>query len=306
MPTDSFTLDRPGFSLFVHRFLPEGAPIGAVQIAHGMAEHAARYARFAAALNEAGYAVYAGDHRGHGRSASDASLGHFGDDGGWRAMVGDLCALADHIRAQHPGKPLALFAHSMGSFMSLDALVHEGTSRWDKVILSGSDAIGGPLVKVGKQIAKLERMRSGKEGKSALLSSMSFGSFNSAFKPVRTSFDWLSRDELEVDKYVADPRCGFRITNQSWLDFLDGLYRTGADGYAGVTPKRLPMFVFAGSRDPVGKAGAGVRKLVEQLREGGLTEVTEKLYPDGRHEMLNETNRDQVTADVLAFLERPA
>lgn len=302
MPTDSFSLDRPGVSLFVHRFLPEGEPIGVVQIAHGMAEHAARYARFATALNEAGYAVYAGDHRGHGRTATDATLGHFGDEGGWRAMVGDLCALADHVRAEHPGKTLTLFAHSMGSFMALDALVHEGPSRWDQVVLSGSDAVGGPLAKVGKQLAKLERARSGKRGKSALLSFMSFGTFNAAFKPARTSFDWLSRDEVEVDKYVADPRCGFRITNQSWVDFLDGLYATGRDGYRGVEPKRLRLFVLAGSRDPVGKAGAGVKKLVEQLREGGLTEVTEKLYPEGRHEMLNETNRDQVTADILAFL----
>ncbi len=302
MPTDSFVLERPGASLFVHRFLPEGEPIGVVQIAHGMAEHAARYARFAAALNEAGYAVYASDHRGHGRTATDASLGHFGDDDGWGAMVRDLCALADDVRARHPDTSFTLFAHSMGSFMALDALVHEGRSRWDRVILSGSDAVGGPLAKVGKQLAKLERVRGGKEGKSALLSFMSFGSFNAAFKPARTSFDWLSRDEVEVDKYVADPRCGFRITNQSWVDFLEGLYRTGRDGYGSVQPKSLPMLVFAGSRDPVGKAGAGVKKLVEQLREGGLTEVTEKLYPEGRHEMLNETNRDQVTADVLAFL----
>ena len=262
MANDSFTLDRGGLSLFVHRFLPEGRePTAVVQIAHGMAEHGARYARLAAALNEAGYAAYADDHRGHGRTARDGELGHFGDRDGWSAMVGDLTALAEHLRSVHPGKKLFLFAHSMGSFLALDALAHRGAARWDAVILSGSDAVGGPLVAVGKQAARLERLRQGPLGKSSLLSFLSFGSFNAAFKPTRTAFDWLSRDPAEVDKYVADPWCGFRITNQSWVDFLDGMVRTGSDGYRSVTPKSLPVHLLAGQRDPVGKAGAGVEKL---------------------------------------------
>lgn len=304
MPTDSFIFPRAGASIFVHRFLPEGEPTGVVQIAHGMAEHAARYARFAEALTAAGLAVYASDHRGHGRTASEADLGHFGDHDGWNQMVGDVCALGEHLRKEHPGKKLSLFAHSMGSFLALDALVHRGASRWDRVVLSGSDAPGGALAVAGRQAAKLERLRQGTRGKSTLLSFLSFGSFNAAFKPARTAFDWLSRDAAEVDKYVADPFCGFRITNQSWVDFLGGLVSTGRDGYRSVQPKTLPVLVFSGSKDPVGKAGAGVKKLVEGLREGGLTEVTEKLYPEGRHEMLNETNRDEVTRDVLAFLTR--
>jgi alpha-beta hydrolase superfamily lysophospholipase len=310
MTTDSFILPRDGVSLFIHRFLPSDGkePTAIVQIAHGMAEHAARYERFAGALTSAGYAVYANDHRGHGRTAADADLGHFGDEDGWGKMVGDLCALADHLRATHPGKKLYLFAHSMGSFLALDALVHRGAAngsgRWDKVVLSGSDAPGGALPAAGRQAAKLERLRQGKRGKSALLSFLSFGSFNGPFKPARTPFDWLSRDPLEVDKYVADPHCGFRVTNQSWVDFLGGLIAIGKDGYGGVRPKTLPILIFSGQRDPVGKAGEGVKKLVEQLRDGGLTEVTERLYPEGRHEMLNETNRDEVTRDVLAFLAR--
>lgn len=307
--SDSFKLPRGPVQLHVHRWLPEGEPKAVVQIAHGMAEHGARYARFARALNEAGYAAYADDHRGHGVTSGDAELGNFAHGepsgvGGWAKMVDDLAGLADHLRTLHPGKPLHLFAHSMGSFLALDALVHLGPSRWDKVVLSGSDAPGGPLVIAGRQAAKLERLRQGPLGKSALLSFLSFGSFNDAFKPTRTQFDWLSRDPLEVDKYVADPRCGFRITNQSWVDFLAALSAVGDAGYRGVRPLTLPIFALAGATDPVGKAGAGVKKLVEQLRTSGLTEVSEKLYAGGRHEMLNETNKDEVTADVLSFLSR--
>jgi alpha-beta hydrolase superfamily lysophospholipase len=194
----------------------------------------------------------------------------------------------------------------MGSFLALDALVHRGASRWDAVILSGTDAVGGPLAAAGKQVARLERLRQGPLGKSAVLSFLSFGSFNAAFKPARTPFDWLSRDAAEVDKYVADPWCGFRITNQSWVDFLDGMVRTGRDGYRTIAPKSLPIHLLAGERDPVGKAGAGVRKLAGQLRDAGLTAVTETLYPEARHEMINETNRDEVTRDVLAFFARHA
>lgn len=309
MTSDSFSFPRGAVQLHVHRWLPTGEPKAVVQIAHGMAEHGARYARFAAALGEAGYAVYADDHRGHGKTCSDADAGHFAHGeppgtNGWQKMVEDLVALAEHLKKEHPGKPLYLFAHSMGSFLTLDALVHHGPCRWDKVVLSGSDAPGGALVIAGRQAAKLERLRQGPRGKSAVLSFLSFGSFNDAYKPTRTEFDWLSRDPAEVDAYVADPRCGFRVTNQSWVELLSALSAIGDAGYRGVRPLTLPVFVLAGATDPVGKAGAGVKKLVEQLRTSGLTEVEEKLYAGGRHEMLNETNRDEVTADVLAFLRR--
>jgi alpha-beta hydrolase superfamily lysophospholipase len=309
MKDDSFRFARGAVQLHVHRWQPAGAAKAVVQIAHGMAEHGARYARFASALTAQGYAVYADDHRGHGQSCGEAELGHFAHGepagtNGWQKMVEDLVALAEHLRAEHPGLPLLLVAHSMGTFLTLDALVHHGPSRWDKVVLSGSDAPGGLLVTAGRQAAKLERLRLGPEGKSALLEKLSFGAFNDAFKPARTAFDWLSRDAAEVDRYVADPRCGFPVSTQSWVELTAALSAIGAAGYRGVRPRTLPIFVLAGATDPVGKAGAGVKRLVEQLRTAGLTEVEEKLYPGGRHEMLNETNRDEVTADVLAFLGR--
>lgn len=292
-----------GAMLHVHRWRPEGAPCAAVQIAHGMAEHGARYARFAERLAGEGFLVWADDHRGHGHTArSEAEVGHMGDADSFVRLVRDMLGLRAALAAEAGAVPVALFAHSMGSLAAQEALIHHGPCPWKAVVLSGSDAPGGALVSAGKQAARLERLRQGPRGKSALLASLSFGSFNKAFKPARTPFDWLSRDPAEVDKYVADPRCGFRITNQSWVDLLVVLEGIGKDRYGTILPKDLPILAIAGARDPVGKNGEGVRELVRRLRAGGLSAVREKIYADARHELLNETNRDEVMDEVLAFL----
>ncbi len=292
-----------GAKIYVHRWKPDGAPRAAVQIAHGMAEHGARYARFAERLAGEGYLVWANDHRGHGRTAkSEADVGHMGDRESFVRVVRDMIGLRAALAAEAGTAPVALFAHSMGSLAAQEALIHHGPCAWKAVVLSGSDAPGGALVSAGKQAAKLERLRQGARGKSALLASLSFGSFNKAFKPARTPFDWLSRDPAEVDKYVADPRCGFRITNQSWIDLLVVLEGIGKDGYGTILPKDLPILAISGARDPVGKNGDGVRALVRKLRAAGLSGVREKIYEDARHELLNETNREEVTSFVLEFL----
>ena len=292
-----------GAKIHVHRWKPDGAPRAAVQIVHGMAEHGARYARFAERLAGEGFLVWADDHRGHGRTArGESDVGHMGDEGSFLRVVRDVLGLRAALAAEAGAVPVALFAHSMGSFAAQEALTHHGPSPWKAVVLSGSDAPGGALVSAGKQAAKLERFRQGPRGKSALLASLSFGAFNNAFKPARTPFDWLSRDPGEVDKYVADPRCGFRITNQSWVDLLAVLEGIGRDGYGTIRPKDLPILVISGERDPVGKDGKGVRELVRRLRAAGLSGVKETIYADARHELLNETNRDEVTSHVLAFL----
>lgn len=294
-----------GVKIHVHRWKPAETPRAAVQIVHGMAEHGARYARFAERLAAEGYLVWADDHRGHGKTArSEADVGHVGDHDSFTRVVKDVLELRVALGKEAGLVPVALFAHSMGSFMAQEALTHHGPSPWNAVVLSGSDAVGGALVSAGKQAAKLERFRQGPRGKSALLSALSFGSFNDAFKPARTPFDWLSRDPAEVDKYVADPRCGFKITNQSWVDFLGMLEGVGKDGYGTIRPKDLPMLVISGSRDPVGKNGKGVRELVRKLRDVGLSEVRDVIYEDARHEVLNETNRDEVTAEVLSFFRK--
>lgn len=274
---------------------------GIVQIAHGMAEHGERYARFARELVEHGWSVWADDHRGHGRTAKDeASLGHFADEDGWARVIADLRRIAAAARKEHPGVPLVLLGHSMGSFLA-QSLVLRHPQEIDALILSGSSAGGGALVGLGKQIAKLERLRSGKRGKSALLTKLSFGQYNSGFEG-RTEFDWLSRDPIEVDKYVADPKCGFRVTNQAWIDLLGALEELGHGDWSRL-PREMPILVFSGERDPVGDRAKGVRRLLATLRGAGLAKVADKLYPEGRHEMLNEINRDEVFADVIRWLD---
>jgi alpha-beta hydrolase superfamily lysophospholipase len=289
-----------GVEIAVYRWLPEGRTVrGIVQIAHGMAEHGARYARFAARLNRDGWAVYASDHRGHGNTAAHGnSLGYFADEDGWARVVGDLRTVAAHARGEHPRVPLVLFAHSMGSYVA-QSLVLAYPRVLDGLILSGTSIGGGALVRAGVLVAKLERLRQGKHGTSALLARMSFGKFNDGFEG-RTAFDWLSRDQREVDKYVADPKCGFPCANQLWVDLLGGVAELGRADWSRL-PRDLPVLVFAGELDPVGDRGKGVRKLVAAMRAAHLS-VTDRLYPQGRHEMLNETNRDDVENDVATWL----
>lgn len=302
--TEELTLTaKDGQELFVYRWLPpEGSEIRAtVQIAHGMAEHGVRYERLAQALNAEGYVVYANDHRGHGKSAGgDANLGWGGEDS-WRACADDLGTIGAHIAEQHPDLPRVLFGHSMGSFMTLTYLI-EHSAKVDVAVLSGTSNGGDLLQKAGRVVAKLERLRQGPRGKSKLLAFLSFGSFNNAFKPARTDFDWLSKDEAEVDKYVADPWCGFDVTNQWWVDFLGGLIELGDDAKLRKIRADLPIYVFAGDQDPVGAQGKNVCALVDRLRATGHARVKQTLYPGGRHEMINERERDQVTRELIDWL----
>lgn len=306
MRSDSFSFkadDRK--QLHVHRFLPdEGVSVRAVvHIAHGMAEHGARYARLAASLTGAGYAVYADDHRGHGKTArNDAELGHFGGPGGFQRVVSDLVELIASEKGRHPGVPAVIMGHSMGSYLARGFLARHGGDV-DAAILSATSGKPSPLAIAGKLVARIERARLGPAGKSAIIDNLAFGGFNKPFAPNRTRFDWLSRDEAEVDKYVADPHCGFRCSNQLWIDLLAGLdFIASPAAFAGV-PKDMPVYVFAGDRDPVGENGKGPRWVAEQLRGAGVRDVTLELYPDGRHEMVNETNRDEVTKGLLAWLD---
>jgi alpha-beta hydrolase superfamily lysophospholipase len=305
MRSDTFSLTgRDGASIHVHRWLPDqGSEVrGIVQIAHGMAEHGARYARFADALTKHGYAVYADDHRGHGKTASEADLGHFGDTHGWELVTSDLLALGKRARSEHPGKKLIFFGHSMGSFFG-QAILQKHAREYDGMIFSGTNAPGSVLERAGSGVARIERLRAGVRGKSSLLTFLSFGSFNDAFKPARTDFDWLSRDPAEVDKYIADPRCGFHCTTELWVQLLEGLRSIATSGF-GAVPKDFPVHLFAGDRDPVGRASKGVVELHQRLQSVGLTRSTIRLYPEGRHEMLNEISRDEVMADVVAVLDR--
>ena len=288
-----------GESLLARRWLPEGRPRAVLQIAHGLAEHSGRYARLAAALNAAGYGVYASDHRGHGPEAPAADLGHFADEGGWEKVVGDLWTLNRLIAAEQPGTPIIFIGHSLGSFLGR-GFIAEHSDALAGAALSGSSGKPPAIATLGRLIARAERLRLGKRGKSRLIFQMWFGDFNKPFRPARTAFDWLSRDEREVDAYVADPLCGFPFTTQLAIDVLDALPRvTGRENLARIR-KDLPIYVFSGERDPV---GANIKGLIADLKAAGFAKLTTRLYPGARHETLNETNRDEVTRDLITWLD---
>lgn len=291
-----------GTPLHTYRWLPDGRPRAIVQVAHGMAEHAARYERFARALTAASYAVYAHDHRGHGQTASKADHGHFADHDGFATVVGDLGAVTEFAQAEHPGVPVVLFGHSMGSFLSRAYAAQHG-ARLAGLVLSGTAGDPGPLASVGRGLAGAQARLRGRKHQSGLMDKLTFGQYNAAFKPNRTSFDWLSRDDAEVDKYVADPLCGNVFSAGFFADLLGGVQQVNKPSAYAAVPADLPVLVFAGELDPVGDAGKGPREVADRYRSAGVTDVTTTLYPDGRHEMLNETNRDEVVADLLAWLD---
>ena len=299
MRADTFRLKADdGADIHIYRWLPDGAPRGVVQIAHGLAEHAARYGRLAGALTGQGLAVYADDHRGHGQTAGAGDLGFFAEREGWRKCVGDLWSLNRRIAADHAGLPIVLLGHSMGSFMAQD-FVADHSDAIAALVLSGSNGPPPAIAGLGRMIARIERLRQGARGKSALLQSLMFGDFNKRFKPARTEFDWLSRDPGEVDAYIADPLCGFEFTNQLAVDLLDALGPLLTPERLARIRKDLPVYIFSGSDDPV---GANLPALAEAYRNAGLTRVDMRVYTGARHETLNETNRDEVTADLVAWI----
>lgn len=305
MLSDTETLTRPdGFPIHVHLWWPEdGAPRGLLHINHGVAEHGARYARFAEALTGAGWAVVAQDHRGHGLSVRDeGDRGHYADHDGWTVAREDAVAVSEWARARFPEGAFVLFGHSGGSHLATHLLAtHAGI--WDAAILSGPAGVVGPMRVAGRGIAALERLRLGRRGRSRLLHFLSFGDFNRAFEPARTEYDWLSRDPDEVDKYANDPLCGFIVTTQHWFDHLGALALLGDTKGLSHIPHALPLRVIAGSMDPVGGATKQILPFLDNLQAAGLTNVSHRFYTDARHELLNETNRAEVMADLMAWLD---
>ena len=299
MKSGTVSIERGGRAIFARRWAPDGAPRAAVQIAHGLAEHSARYERLALALTKAGYVVTANDHRGHGPNCPPADLGFFAGANGWRECLDDLQAVARRIGVDFPGLPLVFFGHSVGSFLGQTHIAEHG-AELAAAVFSGTSGPPAAMLPIGRRIAGFERWRLGPRGKSPLVQSLLFGELNKPFKPARTPFDWLSRDPAEVDKYISDPLCGFEVTTQLAIDLVGALGGLASPETAARIPKTLPIYIFSGSRDPV---GAKLQGLIDVYRAAGLTRVTTKLYPEARHETLNEINRDEVTADLVAWLD---
>lgn len=270
-----------------------------VHILHGMAEHASRYDDFARFLVSCGYSVIAHNHRGHGSSPT-CEIGLYADADGWEKVQQDIDVIRDTIKDD---KPYFMFAHSMGTFIT-QAYLAKQPKHISGLILSGSNIQPTPLLKAGRMVAKLEKMRLGHNNNSALLQFLSFGSFNKAFKPNRTDFDWLSKDEAQVDAYINDPLCGFDCSVQLWLDLFSGLIDLYGNKSFAQIQNDLPILIFGGDKDPVGEMGKGLPKLANAYKKAGQNRVELKLYENGRHEMLNEVNRNTVYKDVSTWLDR--
>jgi alpha-beta hydrolase superfamily lysophospholipase len=297
MKSETFEIERAGRAIFTRRWSPDAPPRASVQIAHGVMEHGGRYERLAIALVGAGYVVVASDHRGHGPRCPPADLGFFAPKNGWRECLEDLRAAHDRTASDFPGLPRVFFGHSMGSYLGQTFIAEHG-AELAGAVLSGTNGPPPAILPIGLRFAAFERWRLGARGKSALLQALMFGGLNASFKPARTPYDWLSRDAAEVDAYIADPLCGFPVTTQLAIDLLGALDGLALPATAARIPKTLPIYVFSGARDPV---GAKLQGLLDVYRAAGLR-VTTKIYPDARHETLNEINRDEVTADLVAWL----
>ena len=216
-------------------------------------------------------------------------------------MVSDLRRLVRREMDESPGKPLVLLGHSMGSFM-VQQLLYEVPEWISAAALSASNGKPSPIASAGRLLARAERRRLGPRGKSSLIQSISFGAWNKAFSPNRTDHDWLSRDEAEVDKYVADPLCGFPCSTATWVELLDALAEISRPSNQAKIRKDLPVYIAAGSEDPVSEKTKGLRQLVDAYGRAGLTDVTHHFYQGARHEIFNETNRGEVVHDLVAWL----
>ncbi|HPF53889.1 MAG TPA: alpha/beta hydrolase [Eubacteriales bacterium] len=273
---------------------------GAVQITHGMAEHIDRYNDFACFLAERGFLVYGMDMAGHGKSVKDEyPLGFFGSDNGWDNIIADMKKLRELVMKDHPAIPTVLFGHSMGSFLARSFAARHG-DLFDAFIFSGT-AGKNPALGIAKLIVNGEIKKGKGMQPSVKMDKLSFGSYNKQFKKPNTAFDWLSRNPAQVQKYVDDPLCGFVFTAYGFKDLLAGLGEVSEKGWASRVPQK-PILMISGAMDPVGGNGKGVLWVEKRLAESGHT-VCCKLYPDCRHELLNELNRDEVFNDVLLFLE---
>lgn len=271
-------------------------PRATLVIAHGMAEYAERYAPLAQWLCAQGVQVVAADHRGHGPHCAPEELGHFGDEDGWNKVVSDLHQVIRYARNQAPDLPLTLFGHSMGSFIA-QACAQQYGEELDNLVLCATNRINRKELCASRvMIAAIRRLK-GLRHRSSLISDRTFGAFNREFQPNRTSHDWLSRDPEQVDRYLADPLCGFECSSQLWSDFIGGMLTIDPRQWR----KDLPVHLIAGSEDPVGEMGHGVSQHCDDLHAAGVP-ATFRLYHGARHELINETNASEVWQHLISSL----
>lgn len=299
--TDTYiTFDKE--KIFYYKWKTQKPLKGIIQLAHGVGEHAGRYQPIASLLQEQGYDVYANDHRIHGKSAkSNDHLGFYDGEDYFSDAIFDMRKLSKIIKEEHPNRKIILFGHSMGSLLSREYVTKYGDDL-EALILSGTAGFMKGIGAVGLFSAKFFGKLHGKHRSNEILKNLFFNQFNKKFKPNRTKVDWISSDENQVDLFEADP---LRIEDFSlsvFLDILKGSKKINKAPTFKNTPKSLPIYIFSGDKDPVGEMGKGVKRVAINYKKAGITDLTLKLYEGGRHEMLNEVNKNEVEKDLLNWL----
>lgn len=284
---------------------PQRKEKAVIVILHGMAEHSMRYENFASFLASNGYIVYIWDQRGHGLTGKKmGSLGFFNEKDGWNRVTEDIKEIIKWIKSNNKDLELFLLGHSMGSLLARTCIQNFG-NEFKGVILSGTTLGGNYITQVGgKLLAWYYIKKYGLYAEATKLDNIVFGNFNKNFKPSNTKFDWLSKDEKKVHEYVDDELCGFICTTAFFRDLFYGVGLTYKNNNIDNIPKGLPILLFSGDMDPASKEGKEVKKLYEKYKMLGIKDLSMKLYKNGRHEMLNETNRDEVYQDILHWLQK--
>ena len=303
MRTDFYFDSKGAGQIHACRWTPEGGPVAIVQIIHGIAEFAQRYDGFAEYLNSLGYLVVAEDHMGHGQSVSGGSVqGYF--HGGWFRAVADSYELLTITRREFPNLPYVLFGHSMGSFMARTILCKYPDSGISAAVICGTGWQPRQMLPVAIRICELVCKRVGEQNPSEMLQNLIFGSYNKKVEHPRTAYDWLSRDAKVVDAYIAHPLCGFTASSGLLRDMLKGISYIEDPASLSQMQKALPVLFIAGGDDPVGSYGKGVIRTAEEFQKVGMQDVSRKIYPLGRHEILNEINRQEVWHDVSDWIQK--
>lgn len=303
MRAETFTIeDSDGKKLYTCQWTPDHSePVSVVQIAHGMAEHAGRYSYLAEKLTERNFAVIAHDHRGHGQTDPDHP-GFISGGNGFDQMVDHIGDVKNALEERFPGLPRFLLGHSMGSFL-IQRYLQLSDDKPAGVIYSGSNGRPPGSIRFGILLSWILMKIFGPDAKSPLLNKLTFGTYNKAFEPARTKFDWLSRDQGEVDQYIDDPKCGFICSASFYHDLFRGLVElhrhTPFTGYSG----KAPILIQSGDQDPVSEAGRGIERLKQSIILSGSSNPDIKLYKGARHEIYHEINRDEVISDLLNWLE---
>lgn len=284
----------------IYQWLPPSSPKATIHIIHGLQEHALRYTHVAETLVQNGYAVYAHDNRGHGAAAK--VLGDAGDNF-FDNQVKDIDTIVQYHRSNHTGKKIFLLAHSMGSLLAQRYFQLHGNNI-DGLILSGSNGTPDPLLPIMLAIQWLQMRVYGLQHKSKIFNQILLKKFNQPFQPTRTKFDWLSRDEAIVDKATQDKQMGFDCTSSFYYSLTLGVKAIFKKENIQAIPKDIPVYIFSGDKDPAGLLGKGVTQLYNNWKSAGVKDISFKLYPGGRHEMMNEINQEEVMGDLLLWLEK--